>query len=125
MKIITYNVNGIRAALSKGLLDWIKNVNPDIICLQETKAQPEQIPVFDFEEAGYFCSIAIYDANGRLIRQLIPKTLCGVSGSFSWDGVTDEHETAPEGIYIIYLEIMDIKGNVKHIKKTTVLALKK
>lgn len=53
MKIITYNVNGIRAALSKGLLDWIKNVNPDIICLQETKAQPEQIPIFDFEEAGY------------------------------------------------------------------------
>ncbi|MGD0709898.1 MAG: exodeoxyribonuclease III [Bacteroidales bacterium] len=53
MKIITYNVNGIRAALGKGLIEWIKTVNPDIICMQETKAQPEQLPLFDFEEAGY------------------------------------------------------------------------
>jgi len=53
MKILTYNVNGIRAALGKGLLDWIRSVDPDIICLQETKAQPDQLPLFDFEEAGY------------------------------------------------------------------------
>jgi exodeoxyribonuclease-3 len=53
MKLLTYNVNGIRAALGKGLLDWIKSVDPDIICLQETKAQPDQLPLFDFEEAGY------------------------------------------------------------------------
>ncbi|MFO8128705.1 MAG: exodeoxyribonuclease III [Bacteroidales bacterium] len=52
-KIITYNVNGIRAAIRKGLIDWLKIIDPDIICLQETKAQPEQIPVFDFEEMGY------------------------------------------------------------------------
>ncbi|MBE9491318.1 MAG: exodeoxyribonuclease III [Bacteroidetes bacterium] len=52
-RIISYNVNGIRAALKKGLLDWIKIVDPDIICFQETKAQPGQIPLFDFEEAGY------------------------------------------------------------------------
>ncbi|NTW33433.1 MAG: exodeoxyribonuclease III, partial [Bacteroidetes bacterium] len=35
------------------LVDWFKSVNPDIICLQEIKAQSEQIPLFDFEEAGY------------------------------------------------------------------------
>lgn len=52
-KIISYNVNGIRAALRKGLIDWLKEVNPDIVCLQEIKAQNEQIPVFDFVEAGY------------------------------------------------------------------------
>ncbi len=52
-RIISYNVNGIRAALRKGLIDWLKEVNPDIVCLQEIKAQNEQIPVFDFVEAGY------------------------------------------------------------------------
>ena len=52
-KIITYNVNGIRSAISKGLLDWIQDESPDILCIQETKAQPEQIPLFDFEELGY------------------------------------------------------------------------
>ncbi|MBW6460019.1 MAG: exodeoxyribonuclease III [Bacteroidales bacterium] len=53
MRIVTYNVNGIRAAIQKGLFYWIKAVNPDIILLQETKAQPEQIPVLDFEMMGY------------------------------------------------------------------------
>ncbi|HEY4797483.1 MAG TPA: endonuclease/exonuclease/phosphatase family protein, partial [Bacteroidia bacterium] len=42
-KIVSYNVNGIRAAISKGWLDWVKSVDPDIICLQEIKAHPEQI----------------------------------------------------------------------------------
>ncbi len=53
-KIISYNVNGIRAAIKKGMLEWLKAVSPDIVCIQETKAQPDQIPVFDFEEAGYY-----------------------------------------------------------------------
>jgi exodeoxyribonuclease III len=53
-KIVTYNVNGIRAALSKDLIGWINAVNPDIICFQETKAQPEQIPTLDFDAAGYY-----------------------------------------------------------------------
>jgi exodeoxyribonuclease-3 len=53
MKIITYNVNGIRAALGKGLIEWIKTVKPDIICLQEIKAQFEQLSVLEFEESGY------------------------------------------------------------------------
>ena len=39
MKIISYNVNGIRAALKKGFIDWLKSANPDVICLQEIKAQ--------------------------------------------------------------------------------------
>lgn len=53
MKIITYNVNGIRAAISKGLYDWIRREDPDILLLQETKAQPDQVPVLDFEMMGY------------------------------------------------------------------------
>ena len=43
MKIISWNVNGIRAIIKKGFINFIKTHNPDIICLQETKAQPEQI----------------------------------------------------------------------------------
>jgi len=53
MKIISYNVNGIRAALKKGFLDWLQIANPDVICIQETKAHKEQVEVSLFEEAGY------------------------------------------------------------------------
>jgi exodeoxyribonuclease-3 len=53
LKIISYNVNGIRAAIKKGFLDWLQHANPDVICIQETKAQPDQVNAMDFELAGY------------------------------------------------------------------------
>jgi exodeoxyribonuclease-3 len=53
MKITSYNVNGVRAAISNGLLDWLKFAKPDIICLQEIKATKDQIPTERFEELGY------------------------------------------------------------------------
>lgn len=53
MKIISYNVNGIRAALNKGFIDWLKSANPDVICLQEIKAMKEQLDLSIFEGAGY------------------------------------------------------------------------
>ena len=53
MKIISYNVNGIRAALNKGLLDWLESANPDVVCLQEIKAMKEQLDLSVFEDAGY------------------------------------------------------------------------
>ena len=52
-KIITYNVNGIRAAVRKGFTEWLEATNPDVVCIQETKAQPDQIPVFELEALGY------------------------------------------------------------------------
>ncbi|WP_339896016.1 exodeoxyribonuclease III [uncultured Algibacter sp.] len=53
MKIISYNVNGIRAAINKGFIDWLKAANPDVVCLQEIKAMKEQLDLSLFEEAGY------------------------------------------------------------------------
>jgi exodeoxyribonuclease-3 len=53
MRIISYNVNGIRAAISKGFLTWLQQANPDVICLQEIKATEDQIPLLDVELSGY------------------------------------------------------------------------
>lgn len=53
MRIISYNVNGIRAALNKGFLTWLQHADPDIICLQEIKAHKEQLELPLFEAAGY------------------------------------------------------------------------
>lgn len=96
MKIITYNVNGIRAAFNKDFIGWLKVADPDIICLQESKAGNDQIDIKSFEEAGYHsywhsaqrkgysgvgiasknepenivygCGIENYDNEGRIIR---------------------------------------------------------
>ena len=53
MKIISYNVNGIRAALKKDFVGWLKSAQPDVVCLQETKALEEQVETVLFEELGY------------------------------------------------------------------------
>ncbi len=53
MKIITYNINGIRAAIAKGFAHWLAEENPDIICLQEVKAHPEQVDLDFLTELGY------------------------------------------------------------------------
>lgn len=50
--LISWNVNGIRAVLKKGFAEWFAEVKPDILCLQETKARPEQVDL-PLEFAGY------------------------------------------------------------------------
>ncbi len=58
MKIVSYNLNGIRSALNKGLLEWLEGASPDVFCVQETKAQPDQIESLLFQSLGYnFCAI--------------------------------------------------------------------
>ena len=53
MKILSYNVNGIRAALNKGFADWLSAAAPDVVCLQETKALKEQVDTGILEDLGY------------------------------------------------------------------------
>ncbi len=94
--IISYNVNGIRAAIRKGFNEWLADLSPDVICLQESKARPEQVDFSTIEEMGYHhhwvsaekkgysgvvtiskkepdlvvegCGIGKYDSEGRIIR---------------------------------------------------------
>ena len=55
MKIISYNLNGIRAATTKGFINWLEEESPDVICIQETKAQIDQMPTFELNSIGYDC----------------------------------------------------------------------
>ncbi|MFA5312479.1 MAG: exodeoxyribonuclease III [Methanomassiliicoccales archaeon] len=59
MKLVCWNVNGVRAAHKKGFMDWMHAESPDILCVQETKAMPDQLPADLKEPEGYhayFCS---------------------------------------------------------------------
>ncbi|OFY70742.1 MAG: exodeoxyribonuclease III [Bacteroidetes bacterium RIFCSPLOWO2_12_FULL_37_12] len=96
MKIISFNVNGIRSAIRKGFLDWLMKTKPDILCLQEVKATEDQFELHLIKEMGYDtyffpaekkgysgvaiftlnkplkitygCSIKEYDKEGRILR---------------------------------------------------------
>lgn len=54
MRLISYNVNGIRAAITKGFVDWLKTDPADVICLQETKATKENVDVSEINALGYY-----------------------------------------------------------------------
>jgi len=96
MKIITYNVNGLRAAIKKGFIDWLKATDADVICLQEIKATEKDVDWTEIKKLGYEiflhpaekkgysgtaifskikpdnveigCGMADYDREGRVIR---------------------------------------------------------
>lgn len=53
MKIATWNVNGLRAADTKGFTRWVETSRPDVLCMQEVKAEPEQLPLHLREPGGY------------------------------------------------------------------------
>ena len=57
MKIVSLNLNGIRSAIGKGLFEWLEKENPDMFCVQETKAQPDQIDTLTLTGLGYRHSI--------------------------------------------------------------------
>jgi exodeoxyribonuclease III len=83
-KIISYNVNGIRAAFGKGFGEWVRVENPDIICIQETKAQPDQIEQTIFNELGYsqIWNSAVkkgYSGVGLLSKQKPDKVIVGMN----------------------------------------------
>ena len=53
MKIVSYNVNGIRAAMRKDLISWLSQTDADVVCLQEIKANPDQFDETEFHDIGY------------------------------------------------------------------------
>ena len=83
--IITYNVNGIRAAIKKGLSHWLSASNADVLCLQEIKAKPEQFDEAIFNELGYTCFINSAEKPGysgvAILSKINPKHVeygCGI-----------------------------------------------
>ena len=80
---------------------------------------------YSFDQAGYTANIRIFDQQGRQVADLVRNALLSQAGSFTWDGITDKNEKAPIGIYIVFMEIFDLNGTVKHYKQACVVAAKK
>ena len=72
---------------------------------------------FQFSDPGKVANVIIYDENGKQIRHLVRNEWIGNEGDFTWDGVNDFRERALRGIYIVWFEVFDEKGNVAHFKK--------
>jgi hypothetical protein len=72
-------------------------------------------------EPGSSITIRIFNSNGRLVRYLVKNEPAGTSNFYTWDGVTEDREKAPIGIYIIFVEVFNLSGKSKQFKKAAVL----
>ncbi|HDR89345.1 MAG TPA: hypothetical protein ENN63_06925 [Bacteroidetes bacterium] len=77
---------------------------------------------YHMPEPGYVANITLFDARGREVRRLVRNHLMGMEGGISWDGRMENGSQAGIGIYVFYIEVFDLNGRVKRIKKTCVLA---
>lgn len=120
MNLISYNVNGIRSAISKGFFDWLAQEQPDVICLQETKAERTDVPLLELEALGYWhhwhsaekkgysgvatfskttpvkvvegCGLPQYDREGRILRTDFAN--CTVLNCYFPSGTTGDERQA-------------------------------
>jgi len=79
---------------------------------------------YQFDQPGYVATVTIFDARGRIVRKLVNNELLGREGSFTWDGISDSNRLSNMGIYLFFIEIYDLRGNVRRYKRTCVLAKK-
>jgi exodeoxyribonuclease-3 len=135
IKILCWNVNGIRAVEKKGFLEWLRQESPDILCLQETKAQPDQISpeveqppgyhvYWNFPERKGYSGVAIFtkekptkvengfgikqfDMEGRVIIARYPEfTLFNVY--FPNGKQSEERLKYKMGFYSVFLDFIDL-----------------
>ena len=76
---------------------------------------------YQTDQNGYVANAQIFDANGRLIKRLLQNELLGLTGTFKWDGSTDDRTKARIGIYILWIELFLPNGEKRMEKKTVVV----
>ncbi|NOR68884.1 MAG: exodeoxyribonuclease III [Methylomarinum sp.] len=91
MRIISLNANGIRAAERKGFFPWLQEKNADIVCIQETKAQTEQLKAEDFWPKGYHCFYHDAVKKGYSgVAIYCKKEPCTVTQGLGWHDIDSE-----------------------------------
>jgi exodeoxyribonuclease-3 len=143
VKIFSYNVNGIRAAMQKGFISWLKESDPDVICIQEIKAEKDQVDVAAIESLGYHtywfsaqkkgysgvaiftkiapkhiaygCGIEEYDVEGRVLR--IDYDHISVMSVYMPSGTTGDvrQDFKMKWLSDFYAYIQNLKKDIPHL----------
>ena len=107
--------------INDGVAGEVK-LSPEIVS-PDNDGQDDYATVdYKFPEGGYIANITIFDAQGRVIRYLQRNSLCGVSGSFRWDGLGEKNQRLAIGVYIVFTDVFNLSGRRKQFKTAIVLA---
>jgi hypothetical protein len=72
---------------------------------------------YQFNETGNLLSAYVFHQNGQLLSKIIDNRLCGISGSFSWNGFDAKNNRLPEGVYVVLIETFNLNGKTQRLKK--------
>jgi hypothetical protein len=100
------------------------SVQPEIFSPDDDGYDDVLSVVYAFSDPGFTANVTVYDDRGRPVRNLVRNELLGTTGSFTWDGVRDDHTKAPVGLYVIYVEVFNTRGDVRKYKRSCVVAAK-
>jgi len=107
--------------INDGLQGELK-VSPEIVSPDNDGQDDFATINYKFPEAGYVANITLFDAAGRPVRYLQRNALCGTTGSFRWDGLGERNQQLATGVYVVFSEVFNLKGNKKVFKQAIVLA---
>jgi hypothetical protein len=77
---------------------------------------------YQFPDPGYVCNITVFDAAGRPVQYIARNALCGLKGSFRWDGLDQHNSKLPVGVYVVVTEVFNLQGKTKRFKQAVTLA---
>lgn len=77
---------------------------------------------YKIDEPGYVANVFVFDASGRLVRQLVKNDLLGLKGAWTWDGLGENRNKLPVGTYVVFTEIFNLQGKKKGFKQAVTLA---
>jgi hypothetical protein len=80
--------------------------------------------VYTVDQPGYMINIGIYDAAGRMVRNLVRNAVLGITGNWNWDGLNDRGQKIPIGTYLVLAELYNLQGK-KYIFKTAITLTRK
>lgn len=92
------------------------NIEPKVISPDNDGRDDIATIYYSFPDPGYMANITIFDISGKAIKHLQMNTLCGIKGSYRWDGLDDKNRKIFSGNYIILTEVFNLKGDYKKFK---------
>ncbi|WP_194976430.1 lamin tail domain-containing protein [Aquiflexum lacus] len=107
-----------------GLNGFGIEVFPEVFVPDSPGEQPYTSIGYNMDQSGMAGTIRIYSVNGLLIRELCQNAIWGNEGFYNWDGTDLGGVKVRAGYYVVWVEIFDLQGNVKQIKKTVVVGTK-
>ena len=107
--------------INDGVQGTIK-LSPEIVSPDNDGQDDFATIEYNFPEPGYVANITIFNSAGRTVRYLQRNALCGTRGNFRWDGLGENGQQLAMGVYVVFTEVFNLKGNKKQFKEAIVLA---